>query len=241
MSKLTVLWVGAHQDDLEILAGGTLAKHAKAGDKVYVCTVCMGDKGGVDLPSEEIARTRAREMEEAVRALGGTSLGSLGYPDSKAYLNDELVTKVMNVVREAKPDIVYTHFYRDYNPDHVAASEATIWGVFNASNPGYVTDRPCHRVTRTIYADTIFGLDFEPDFWVDISDTIEIKLRALASHKSQMKFLASFPGQPWTDVVENVRICAAYRGLQSGVKYAEAFKLVKKSGQNYAFNVPTIG
>lgn len=163
----------------------------------------------MNLPSGEIARTGGREAEEAARVLGATSLGSLGYPDSEAYVTDELVTKVMNLVREAKPDIVFTHFYRDYTPDHVAASEAAVGGVFNASNPGYVTDKPSHKVSRTIYADTIFGLDFEPDFWVDISDTIEIKLRALASHKSQMTFLANFPGQPWTDVVENVRVCAA--------------------------------
>lgn len=229
-----------HADDLEVLAGGTLAKYAKEGHNVYMAKVCTDDKGSLDVSSEEIVRIRTQEMKDAAEVLGATSLGNLGYPDSKVYLTDELVMKIMNLVREVKPDIVYTHYYKDYNPDHVAASQATVWAVFNASNPTYRTDKPSHRVWRTIYADTVFGLDFDPDLWVDISDTIETKLRALGCYKSQIAMLEHFPGQSWTDVLENVRTCAAYRGLQSGVKYAEAFKLVKKSGQNYAFQAPTL-
>jgi LmbE family N-acetylglucosaminyl deacetylase len=239
ITKLTILWIGAHPDD-ETLASGTLAKYARHGHRVYLCAICTGDKGTLDLSSEEIVSIRKRELNDAAKVLGAESLGTLGYPDHKAYMTDELVMKIMQLVREVKPDMVYTHYHGDYNPDHIATSQATVSAIFNASNPAYKTDRASHRVYRTIYADTESGLDFDPDFWIDISDTIETKLKALACHKSQMAFLTKFPGQPWTNVVENVRTCAEYRGFQSGVKYAEAFKLVKKSGQNYAFGVPTI-
>lgn len=237
MTGLAILWVGAHPDDFELVAGGTFAKYARAGHKVYMSTVCNGDKGSVRQSSEEIARIRAEEMKSGAGVIGAISLGTLGYPDHKAYANDELVMRIMDLIRQVKADIVYTHFYRDYEPDHVAASEATVWAVSAAGNPSYKTDKPSHGVRRTIYADTVMGLDFEPDFWVDISETIDIKLRALACHKSQVSFMEDWQG---TSLLENARILSAYRGLQSGVKYAEAFKLVKKSGQNHAFSIPTI-
>ena len=218
-----------------------MAKYAKEGHKVCVCTVCDGGTGMTDLPREEIVRIREQEAKEAASILGAISLGTLGFHDHRAYLADELVMKIMGVIREIKPDIIYTHYYNDYNPDHVATSQATWSAVLNASNLGYLTDKPAHGVQRTIYADTIFGLDFEPDFWVDISDTVEMKLKALSRHKSQMTSLPQRSlNLPWKNVVEDARVCAAYRGLQSGVKYAEAFKLVKKSGQNYAFDIPRI-
>ncbi len=78
-------------------------------------------------------------------------------------------------------------------------------------------------------ADTIYGIDFEPDFWIDITDTIDIKLEALKAHKSQIgDFLAKHFRE---DPTEACRSWSRFRGLQVGVKYAEAFKLVRKNLQ----------
>jgi hypothetical protein len=102
----------------------------------------------------------------------------------------------------------------------------------------WIRDGQAISVSRTIYAHTMFRLDSR----VDISDTIEIKLRALASHGSQMTFLTNFSGQPCTDVVENVRICAAYPG-----GFSQAQIMLKhsswstKAARNSGFSIPTIG
>jgi LmbE family N-acetylglucosaminyl deacetylase len=232
---LKVLWVGAHPDDLEILAGGTLAKYVMRGHEAYSCVVAKGDKGAIEVDPEKLAKTRIREAKKGCEILGAEFVGNLGWPDFRIFVNEKLIDTILEVVRRVKPDLVITHSPNDYQNDHICTSIATVAAVFNSANPAFVSKHPAHRVARTLYCDTIFGLDFEPDFWVDISETIDIKLKALSAHKSQLSFLTK--AQRFQDTVEDVKVCARYRGLQAGVLYAETFKLVKRSMHNLAFDL----
>ena len=232
---MKVLWVGAHPDDLEILAGGTLAKYAKKGHKAYSCIVARGDKGSIDVDPEVLAETRVEEARRGCEILGVEFLGNLGWSDFGIEASPKLINTLVDVIRKVKPDLVITHSPTDYQNDHIRTSDAAVAAAFESANPILKTEYPPHTVARTLYCDTIFGLNFDPDFWVDITETIDIKLKALAAHQTQVSFLPKV--QKFSDTIEDIRVCARYRGLQSDVMYAEAFKLVKRSMHNLAFDL----
>lgn len=221
--KLCILWIGAHPDD-EAQVGGTLAKFAMKGHRVVICVVSKGEKGHVEISPDELAKLRDKEMAEAAKILGAEYYGNLGLPDQEVFVTNELVHQLTEVIREVIPDIVITHWERDYHPDHNNTSIAVTRAVLAAVTPHYKTKTPAHWVQRLYYADTQNGLDFEPDFWIDITDTVEIKLKAFAAHKTQMEFL----GLGGRDPLEISRVHARFRGIQANVKYAEAFRSTRR-------------
>jgi len=221
--KICILWIGAHPDD-EAQVGGTLAKFARSGHRVVICVVSKAEKGHMEIPPDELVKVRDKEMAEAAKILGAEYYGNLGLPDQEVFVTNELVHQLTEVMRQVSPDIVITHWERDYSPDHINTSIAVTHAVLTSQNPCYKTETPGHWVQRLYYADTSHGLDFEPDFWIDISDTIEIKLRAFAAHKSQMEWL----GIGGRDPLETARVHARFRGIQANTMYAEAFRSTRR-------------
>jgi hypothetical protein len=129
--------------------------------------------------------------------------------------------KVVEVIRYARPDVIITHSPTDYMPDHVAVSRLAFDASFAASVPHYETaEKRAAEITPIYYMDTLAGINFQPTEYVDISDTMEIKLQMLESHVSQMKWMRDHDN---IDFAEFVRSCARFRGIQCGVQYAEAF------------------
>jgi len=227
--KLCVLWVGAHPDD-ETQVGGTLAKFAMKGHRVVICVISKGEKGHMEIPPDKLAKIRDKEMAKAAEILGAEYYGNLGLPDQEVFVTNEFVHQVTEVIRNVIPDIVITHWERDYHPDHNNTSIAVTSAVLAAVNPSYKTKTPAHWVQRLYYADTQNGLDFEPDFWIDISDTIETKLKAFAAHKTQMEWL----GLGGRDPLERARVHARFRGIQANVNYAEAFRSTRRGNYVHA-------
>jgi LmbE family N-acetylglucosaminyl deacetylase len=107
--------------------------------------------------------------------------------------------------------------------------------VFDAGVPRVVTESPAHAPKKVYFCETIFGIGFEPDIWIDISDFMDVKLRSLQEHKSQVEWLKEHQG---IDVLEDARTCARFRGLQVGTRYAEAFQQVKKHMQMAPVGLP---
>ena len=127
--------------------------------------------------------------------------------------------KIVDVIRYAKPDVIITHSPNDYMPDHTAVSKLVFDASFCASVPHYGKGEET-KLTPIYYMDTLAGVNFQPTEYVDISDTIDLKLEMLECHVSQMKWMRD---HDHIDFADFVKTCAKFRGLQCGVPFAEAF------------------
>lgn len=222
---MNIVCVGAHQDDIEINCLGTLLKYRQKGDvNITNVTVSNGDKGAQydpSIPYEEVARTRIAEAARVAEALGGRYI-CMGQSDEYIRDTDEARNQLVDILREARADMVFAHPPTDYNTDHMAASQIAFHAVMLASVRTIFTDHdPLPATPVTYYMDAIAGLEWQPTHYVDISDVFEQKCELLRLHESQMLNMQKFGG--W-DLVRFSSIVGAYRGLQCGVDYAEAFK-----------------
>ena len=219
---MRVLAVGAHPDDLEILCGGTLARYAAEGHRVTMATIARGDRGSFVHEREEIAKLRAAEAR-ASAALAGAAHVNLDIPDGEvnAAAPDQRLL-VVDLIRQVEPDVIIAHDPHDYMTDHNEASKLVFDTSFVATLPLFESHHPNHEtVAPLIYMDTVAGLGFDPTEFVDITDHFEKKLAMLGEHRTQLEWLRDHDG---VDMLEQLRTIARFRGLQSGVTYAEAFR-----------------
>lgn len=217
---MRVLAVGAHPDDLEILCAGTLAKYVRLGHEVVMCHVSNGDKGHFHIPPQELGQTRDREAEEAARVIGAEVI-AMGFHDGEIYNDKENRLRFIDVVRQARPDVVITHHPEDYFCDHTVTSQLVLDATFLATVPHFKTENPAlEKIPPVYFMDTLVGVNFQPTDYVDISETIEIKLLMLTKHQSQLTWLREHDN---VDIVNLVTTVARFRGYQCGVQYAEAF------------------
>ena len=217
-----VLAVGAHPDDVEILCAGTLARFCKMGVKVAIITVMNGDKGAFDIPPEKLAEMRREECMAAAAVLDAEWMG-LGVPDGTLIWDKELHTRMIQAIQRANPDLILTHAPNDYMSDHTETSKAVVNASFYSVCPQFCAEgqEPTGSVVPVYFMDTLCGVDFQPDEYVDITDTLETKLEMYGKHESQHRYLSEREG---TDFFEVIRTTARFRGLQCGAKHAEAFR-----------------
>lgn len=223
---MNILAIGCHPDDLEIGCGGTLALYAKNGHHVYMCHVANGDKGHAVIMPEELGKLRTAEAEASGATLGAKKVYNLNVPDLMVDShNEKQVNAVVEVIRAVQADVIITHSPDDYMRDHVETSLLVFNASFSASIPHYdTTSKPYPLIAPLYYMDTLAGVGFLPEEYTDITETIEIKLDALEKHETQMKWMRVHDGIDFSDFVRTV---SKFRGLQSGVKYAEGFRLCK--------------
>ncbi len=161
----TVLTVGAHPDDIEIGIGATLAAHQAAGDTLVNLVLSGGAVGG--------DTARRHEEAQAAAAIVGARLIHLDFPDTRLdQATAGIITAIEEVIRDAKPDQVYTHSVHDRHQDHRAASRA----VAIAARP--VAGIACFQSPSST-------VDFRPDQFIDVENHLPTKLRMLAAHASQ--------------------------------------------------------
>jgi LmbE family N-acetylglucosaminyl deacetylase len=221
----------AHPDDQEFTVAGTLAKWAKAGCEIISVAITSGDSGSNDTSKDGsykpiLAQLREKEQLAANAMLGVKETVFLHYPDGELEPTIALRKELTRLIRQFKPDAVLTGnpegwFYRgDYlnHPDHRAASQAACEAVFPSAcsrlifadllSAGYEP----HNVKR-LY---IHGAD-KSNTWIDITETIDIKIEALRKHASQFK----------ADEVEKLmREWAGKDTKDKGMKYAESYKVI---------------
>ena len=220
---MRVLAIGCHPDDLEIACYGTLAKYVKMGHEVHVCHVANGNLGHVEIMQDELRAMRFQEAENAAKVIGAIH-HSIDIDDLYVTAeNDELIRRLAKVVREVRPDLVITHNDYDYMNDHMQTYYSTFRATFGASGAHFDMSDPAPAVAPCpiYHMDTVAGTGFIPTEYVDITDTIELKLQALACHKSQIEWMKEHDG---IDFLDFVRTCSKVRGYQSGVEYAEGFR-----------------
>jgi len=211
-----------------------MAKYAKNHHKITIATMTNGDKGHLVIPPKRLAKIRLEEARRAAAILGGNSVWA-GFRDGEVFHNREAVMRVVQVIRKTTPDIIFTMSPEDYHGDHSNTGRIVVEAAFDAGVPRIRTKSPPHTPRKVFYCETMFGLGFEPDFWVDISDEIDTKLKALQQHDSQMEWVKVHHG---SNMVDDARVCSRFRGLQVGVKYAEAFQQVRKHMQVAPVDLP---
>jgi LmbE family N-acetylglucosaminyl deacetylase len=215
-----VLAVVAHPDDAELLCAGTLARARSDGAVVGICVLCQGDKGQPRSPIAGLVEARQEEMRAAVGLLGG-ELFQGGLLDAELFDHVEPRKVLVEVYRQFRPSLILAHSSNDYQADHRAASslaEAASW--FSAS-PGYVTKSPPLESSPALWwMDTVNMSGFTPDFYVDISDYVDLKRRMLACHRSQLQ---RGEDSDFAPLEELMLLQSRARGAQAGVVAAEAF------------------
>lgn len=128
---MNILAVGANPDDVEFLCSGTLALYSQAGHDVSICYLTTGDKGG-EFPPAEMAAIRKKEAQNAA-ALINAAVYPLDVPDGEVEECLELRRKIVGIIRQTEPDVIITHYDKDYMSDHnctsVLVSDAAFWSM----------------------------------------------------------------------------------------------------------------
>jgi LmbE family N-acetylglucosaminyl deacetylase len=212
--------VQAHPDDAEFLCGGTVALLVVEGKDVAYLLVTRGDKGSDDpeMTSERLSAIREQEQRRAAEVQGVKPVVFLdGYFDSEVEVTLALRREIVLVIRQLKPDIVFTFDpwkRNEPHPDHRAVGMCTLDAIACARNhmsyPEQLVDGiTAHRVKELYY----YATD-RPNCWVDISSVVDKKVAALRCHESQTKH-------------KNLYKWVAEKGIVAGaeyrLKYAEAF------------------
>jgi LmbE family N-acetylglucosaminyl deacetylase len=222
-----VMVVVAHPDDAEFGCGGAVARWAREGAEVTYVVVTNGDKGSGDraMTSERLARIRREEQVNAARVLGVARVEFLGYPDGELEDTREVRRDVTAQIRRWRPDrLVTQNPFRTVNlyashRDHRIAAGVALDAVYplardHLSFPELLAQGLEPHKVREVYL-----MWWEnPEVVVDISDTMDLKLKALACHESQMGDFAA--------VEARVRERAAQLGKPRGYAYAETFNRI---------------
>jgi len=223
--------IHAHPDDQDFTVAGTLAKWAQAGCEIISVIITSGDSGSnsVDHDADykpQLARIREDEQRTANKVLGIKETIFLRYPDGELVADLKLRKDLTRLIRQYKPEVVVTGdpsgwFYGNgyiNHPDHRAAAEAATCAVFPSAGTRLIfpdllaAGYEPHNVKR-LY---IHGNE-KPDTWIDISETIEIKIEALKKHVSQ---------SDTHDVDDWIKKWGEEDGKERGMKYAEAYRVM---------------
>ena len=220
VARPTVLAIGAHPDDLELLCGGTLALFSRSGSRVVMVHLSNGEKGGIGGSVDEIRATRRTEAVASASVIGAESFcGDI--PDAEVIANLENRALVIDIIRRFDPDVVITHSPGDYHADHACVSKLVFEASYLVTIPHFQTPQPVmKKLPRLFYMDTVAGIDFVPKEYVDISSAIELKRRMMQAHASQLRFVQQLSGIDFLDMIE---VTGRYRGYQCNARYAEGF------------------
>ncbi len=225
------LCIHAHPDDQEFSVAGTLAKWAKAGCEIISVVITSGDSGSND-PSKgaeyksELAKLREGEQTAANKIIGVKETIFMRHPDGELEPTIALRKELTRIIRQHKPDVVITGnpeawFYgNEYinHPDHRAAAQAACEAVFPSAGSRLIfadlltEGFEPHEVKR-LY---VHGTD-KPDTWIDISETMEVKIESLQQHASQI---------PVDEVGKWMRDWAKEDAKDKEFEYAESYRVM---------------
>lgn len=219
-----VLIIAAHPDDEILGCGGTAARMASEGDEVF--TVILGE--GITSRDESRQREK-RETEiaglktqilEANKIVGVKDVFTFDFPDNRfdSVPLLDIVKAVEKIKDKIKPDILFTHYENDLNIDH----RVTYQAVLTATRP------MAEETVKEIYSFEVlsstewnYPLSFSPNCFYNISETVQLKVDAMAKYKGESR---EFP-HPRSS--EGIMLNAKQWGMKTGVRYAEAFKVVR--------------
>ena len=219
MKKIIV--VSAHPDDETLGAGGTLLRHKENGDKIYwiIVTNIFENQGF----SKERIFSRQQEIEEVCHKFGFEKIFKMDYPtmtlSSSSLLS--LVPKISKIFSEVEPEIIYTLNRSDAHSDHRVLFDAVAACTKSFRYPYIKQVLMYECISETEFAPILAEKAFLPNFFVDITDFLDAKLDIMKIFESELG------EHPFPRSLDNIKALAHFRGASVGVKYAEAFQLLK--------------
>ncbi len=220
MTKVDVLAIAAHRDDIEITSGGLIAKFVDLGYRVGMLDLTEGEMG-----SRGDAATRLAEATDAAKALGATVRANLGLPD--AYLENNFSARALlaQQIREFAPNLIIIPHWQQRHPDHRVCSQLSFDACHYAGlKKAKLTGEP-HRPKKILYA-TYYEAT-APSFAIDVSAQYERKLAAIRCYHSQFREgdKTNKVFSPGVDLFDFVRAHDAALGSQIRAQYAEGYVL----------------
>ena len=217
MDEVDLLVFGPHPDDLEIGAGGTVAKHTSMGLRVGLCDLTAGEMGSNGTVEERLA-----EAEEARKVLGAAWRTNLRWPDRAIGSAPAHALAATELIRRVRPKAVALPYWSDRHPDHAAASTLLTEAAFNAGLRRYPPEGDAWKAWVCYY---FVNDSAPPSFVVDVSDVYEQKRAALDCHSTQ--FLRA-PGSTATRLNtplfrQLIESRDAQFGALAGITWAEGF------------------
>jgi LmbE family N-acetylglucosaminyl deacetylase len=215
----------AHPDDAEFTCGGTVARWAREGCEVHYVCITDGSAGSNEpgVTREELRPIRDREQRAAAEVLGVSSVTFLGEVDGMLEVTLDTRRKVCREVRRLRPEVIIAQdpsrlwFGSGYinHTDHKRAGELALSAIMPDAPTRPMFPELLDEGLEPFEVPNLYLAVNEPEVYVDITDTIDLKLKSLAQHVSQLKV---------EDVEKWVRERAATWGEQAGCAYAEGFK-----------------
>ena len=202
MKKVSILAIGAHPDDIEFGCGGSLIKYSQRGHRLFLLVMTGGGSGAS-------SETRMVEQAAARQVLGAEEIFWGGYQDTHLGVDAEMIKKIESVIASVKPEFIFCHFPDDTHQDHRHLAQA----VMSATR----------YIRNVLFYEGPTTQNFDPQVYVDVADTLEVKLEALRAHRSQVMKTNIED----LSIIEVARSCANFRGIQGRVKYAEAFHALR--------------
>ena len=222
MPTLDLLAIFPHPDDAELTCGGTLLKSARQGHRVGILDLSSGE-----MASRGTVELREQESKRAADILQVSVRRNLQLPDSRLVNSPETRIAVLRAIRELKPAVVITTAPSPFgrHPDHRVCAELVRDACFLAGLKMTEPDLPAHRPRKVIHSITYREDYLKPTFVVDVSDTMEQKLAAVAAYESQFGG-ATQAGEVYPNgesLVDIIRHQAAHYGSLIRVRYGEPF------------------
>lgn len=217
---MRVLVVAAHPDDEILGVGGTVRKHALAGDDVRLLIVCEG----VSMRYEDEHHQRVQgQAKKAGEILGAAEVLFGGLPDQRLDMlpRVEVFAKIEGVVQSTRPELIYTHFGGDVNHDHGILFQAVQVATRPYSAPFVREVLAFETPSSTEWGTPGVQGSFVPQVYVDVSATLEDKIRAFCCYEREVRS-APHPRSP-----ESMRARALTWGSVVGVDAAEPFMVVR--------------
>jgi len=227
--KVDVLAVAAHPDDVELACGATVAKLTKEGYSVAIVDFTRGEMGTRGTPE-----IRIQESIESSKIMGVKFRENLFLPDCGVELNNDSIYKTVSIIRKYKPNILLMNPPHERHPDHEAVNRITRNAMFKSGLRKYTTEldgepQDIHRIRKMYCYMQSYDFPTEPNFYVDVSNTFQIKMDAIRAYVSQVWVPGkSEPGGPVTrlsrpEFLDELEARAISFGMKIGCRYAEAF------------------
>tara|TARA_Y100000034_G_C6797101_1_gene357371 strand:+ start:149 stop:799 length:651 start_codon:yes stop_codon:yes gene_type:complete len=211
-----VLAIGAHPDDIEFGCSGTLLRHKEMGD--FIVYLCMTGTQSIDGTTGKVIRSLGqltKEIDNATKILKCDKVILLSFTDLKIPFSFESVSEIEKIIKLYDIDTVYTHWAGDANQDHIATFKASMAACRYIPNVYCYEQIPITRLSEN---------KMDINYYVDITNVFDKKLKVGACHKSQIDKY----GNVGFDVIENLKTLANFRGIQARCKYAEGFNIIKQ-------------
>jgi LmbE family N-acetylglucosaminyl deacetylase len=222
-----ILVVVAHPDDEVLGCGGTMARLALEVNNVYTLILGEGitsrDKKRMRVKrGNEIAELK-KKAEDANKILGAKKVYTYDFPDNRFDTVPllDIIKTIEKIKKDIKPDIVFTHHYGDLNIDHQITFKA-VMTAFRPTKDESVKELYSFEIPSSTEWNAPSSLThFMPEYFVDISKTIKLKVRAMKEYKCEIR------EYPHPRSIESIEIKAKQRGIQVGLEAAEAFEVLR--------------